>query len=168
MQSLFATRDTAYHKTLKRPVAQLFSMTNMKNYEIYTDECTAIFVNKMRQLEGEAIDLSTWLQFYAFDVIASITFQRRFGFMQEGRDIDNMIAKLHFALQYAKIIGQFPGLHPWLVGNKRLLDTLNSLGISLPDPLAQFVKVGTQEPTNTVLLPSPFSPSVCVYVCIWH
>lgn len=141
MQSLFATRDVTYHKTLKRPVAQLFSMTNMKNYEVYTDECTKIFMDITRELQGQPIDLSVWLQFYAFDVIASITFQRRFGFMEQRRDIDGMIGKLHAALQYSKVIGQFPGLHPWLIGNKNLLNTIERLGIPLPDPLAQFVKV---------------------------
>jgi hypothetical protein len=141
MQSLFATRDSAYHRTLKRPVAQLFSMTNMKNYEIYTDECTSIFMKVMREWQNQPIDLSSWVQFYAFDVIASITFQRRFGFMEQRKDIGNMIGDLHFALQYGKIIGQFPGLHPWLVGNKWLLSTLKGLGMDLPDPLAQFVKV---------------------------
>lgn len=141
MQSLFATRDSAYHRTLKRPVAQLFSMTNMKNYEIYTDECTRIFMQSMRELQKKPVDLSVWLQFYAFDVIASITFQRRFGFMEQRKDIGNMIGDLHFALQYGKVIGQFPVLHPWLVGNKWLLSTLKGLGMNLPDPLAQFVKV---------------------------
>lgn len=33
MDSLFSTRDPVYHKALKVPVAQLFSMTNMKNFE---------------------------------------------------------------------------------------------------------------------------------------
>ena len=141
MQSLFATRDAEYHKVLKRPVAQLFSMTSMKSYETYIDECTKIFMDIMLELQGQSIDLGMWLQFYAFDVIASITFQRRFGFMEQRMDIDNMIGRLLFALQYGKIIGQFPGLHPWLIGNKRLLNTIEALGISLPDPLAQFVKV---------------------------
>lgn len=152
MQSLFATRDATYHKALKRPVAQLFSMTNMKNYEIYTDECTKIFMDIVRELKGEPIDLSVWLQFYAFDVIASITFQRRFGFMEQGRDINGMIGKIHVALQYGKVIGQFPGLHPWLVGNKKLLNAIEGLGIPLPDPMAQFVKVFVPRPVICVLV----------------
>ena len=81
MELMFTTRDPVFHKAFKQPVAQLFSMTNMKNYETYADECTEIFIKAMRDLEGQAIDLSVWLQWYAFDVIASITFQRRFGFL---------------------------------------------------------------------------------------
>ena len=141
MESMFSTRDSTYHKNLKRPVAQLFSMTNMKNYEVYADECTKIFVDSMRELQGQPIDLSAWLQWYAFDVIASITFQRRFGFMEERRDIDNMIEDLDFGLGYAKVVGQFPKLHPWLVGNKNLIQTLERFRIPLPDPLSSFLKV---------------------------
>ncbi len=141
MDSLFTTRDPTYHKNLKRPVAQLFSMTNMKNYEIYTDECTRIFIDTMRELQGQPVDLGAWIQWYAFDVIASITFQRRFGFLENRYDVDHMIADLDFAFLYAKIIGQFPNLHPYLVGNKTLLKTLERLGIGPPDPLARFLNV---------------------------
>ncbi|KAK5046898.1 hypothetical protein LTR84_007252 [Exophiala bonariae] len=145
MQSLFATSDTEYHKALKRPVAQLFSMTNMKHYEIYINECTKIFMDIMQELQDQPIDLGMWLQFYAFDVIASVTFQRRFGFMENRTDVDNMIGRLSSALQYGKVIGQFPGLHPWLIGNKRLLNTIEAVGIRLPDPLVQFVKITEDE-----------------------
>lgn len=148
MPSLFSTRDPEYHKALKRPVAQLFSMTNMKNYETYINECTKIFMDTMHELQGQPVDLGSWLQYYAFDVIASITFQRRFGFMEQRTDIGHMIGGLHFALRYGKIVGQFPGFHPWLVGNKRLLNAIEALGVTLPDPLAQFVKVRTVLPST--------------------
>ncbi len=141
MDSLFSTRDSAYHKNLKRPVAQLFSVTNMKNYEIYTDECTKLFIDTMQELQGQSVDLGAWLQWYAFDVIASITFQRRFGFLEQRRDVDNMIGDLDFAFLYAKVIGQFPRLHNYLVGNKTLLHVLERLQVGPPDPLARFLKV---------------------------
>lgn len=141
MDSLFSTRDPTYHKNLKRPVAQLFSMTNMKTYEIYADECTKIFIDRMRELAGSPIDFGAWLQWYAFDVIASITFQRRFGFLEQRRDVDHMIGDLDFAFNYAKVIGQFPGLHKYLVGNKTLLNILARLKVGPPDPLKRFLKV---------------------------
>ena len=141
---MFTTRDPAYHKTLKRPVAQLFSMTNMKNYETYADECTQIFIDALRDLQGQTVDLSAWCQWYAFDVIACITFQRRFGFMEQRRDIGNMIGDLDSAIQVSKVAGPFPELHPWLMGNTRLLQALQWLGIPLPDPLRHFVKASVR------------------------
>ncbi|RVX69338.1 hypothetical protein B0A52_06933 [Exophiala mesophila] len=145
MDSLFTTRDPVYHKNLKRPVAQLFSMTNMKAYEVYADECSQLFIDAMTELQGQSIDLGAWLQWYAFDVIASITFQRRFGFLEQRKDVHHMIQDLDFAFLYAKLIGQFPNLHKWLVGNKTLMNTLNRLFGELPDPLSRFLKITEEE-----------------------
>lgn len=117
MDSLFTTQDPVYHKALKSPVAQLFSMTNMRNYEQHADECTAIFIKSMQDLQGQPVDLAIWLQWYAFDVIGNITFQRIFGFMEQRRDVDDMIEGINIALHYVKIIGQFPFLHGWLIGS---------------------------------------------------
>jgi cytochrome P450 len=144
MESMFTTREPNYHKNLKRPVAQLFSMTNMRHYEPYADECTAIFIDSMRDLSearSDPVDLSAWLQWYAFDVIACITFQRRFGFMEGRRDVDNMIGDLDLALKYVKVASQYPAVHPWLMGNHALLRVLEKVIPGLPDPLYSFVKV---------------------------
>lgn len=141
MPSMFSARDPSYHRNLKIPVAQLFSMTNMKNYESYADDCTRIFIEAMRDLEGKPVDAAVWLQWYAFDVIASITFQRRFGFMEQRQDLDSMIGGIDTALQYIKIIGQYPKLHAWLLGNRPLMKVLKTLIPNLPDPLGSFLTV---------------------------
>ena len=58
MDSMFTTRDPLYHKHLKTPVAQLFSMTNMRNYETYVDHMIAgldaglRYVGVIRQYPG--------------------------------------------------------------------------------------------------------------------
>ena len=119
-------------------------MTNLRSYEVYVDECTKIFIDAMRDLESQTVDLSKWLQWYAFDVIASITFQRRFGFMEQRRDIDNMIRDLDLGGGYIKIVTQFPGLHPWLVGNKALMGVLEKIFGELPDALARFMKLSLE------------------------
>jgi hypothetical protein len=141
LDSLFSTRNPIYHKNLKKPVANLFSMTNLRSYEIYVDECSDIFMDAMRDLEGQPVDLSKWLQWYAFDVIASITFQRRFGFMEQRQDVDNMIRDLDLGLGYLKVISQYPGIHPWLIGNRSLMTFLEKCFGELPDALSRFMKV---------------------------
>ena len=155
LESMFSTRDPEYHKNLKRPVAQLFSMTNMRNYETYADDCTAIFINAMRDFEGQAIDLSKWLQWYAFDVIACITFQRSFAFMEERRDVDNMIGDLHGILGYVKILGQIPNWHPWPMGSRTFVKILKTVLPMLPDPLFRFV----------IVCSSPLLISTSAYSC---
>lgn len=138
MDSLFTTRDPKYHRNLKSNVAQLFSMSNMRNFEVYADECTAIFMDAMRDLDSNTVDLAVWLQWYAFDVIGSITFQRRFGFMEQRRDVDNMIDGIDKGLQFVKIIGQYP---EWLPALKFLfLKTPLKYMLDIPDTMAKFMK----------------------------
>ncbi|CAG8925610.1 unnamed protein product [Penicillium salamii] len=118
MPSMFSVRDPVQHQALRRPVAQKFSMSSIKALEPYADECTKIFMDAMRDLEGQCIDLSVWLQWYAFDVIGVITFQRRFGFMEKRKDVNGMIDALDKGLHYGGIVSQVPALHNWLLGNR--------------------------------------------------
>lgn len=118
MPSMFSVRDPVQHQALRRPVAQKFSMSSIKALEPCADECTKIFMDAMRDLEGQCIDLSAWLQWYAFDVIGVITFQRRFGFMEKRKDVNGMIDALDKGLHYGGIVSQVPALHHWLLGNR--------------------------------------------------
>lgn len=142
MDSLFTVRDHAHHKALKRPVAGKFSMTSILTMEPLVDKCSLIFVESMRDLEGEIVDLGEWLQWYAFDVIGMITFNRRFGFMEKRKDILDMISSIEYVLTYAGIVGQVPNLHPWLAGNKFMMKNLGRIPfLRVPDPLRTIVQV---------------------------
>ena len=142
MPSMFTARDPAYHTSLKRPVSQKFSMTSIKAMEPLADECTSIFLDAMRDLEGKEIDLGVWLQWYAFDVIGAITFQHRFGFLEERRDIGDMIKDIETVLKYAATVGQIPEWHPYLVGNLYLFKFLGwQKVLKVPDPLRTVVRV---------------------------
>lgn len=116
-------------------------MTSIKSFEPYVNQCTDIFLSKMRQHAGEAVNLSEWLQYYAFDVVGSITFQHRFGFMAQEKDVDNMMGTIWGMLTYAGIIGQVPALHQYLspLGNIPLMNFLTKCG--LPGPLDRIVEV---------------------------
>ena len=139
---MFSTRDLAYHQALRRPVSQKFSMTSVKSLEPFTDECTDIFTEAMKDLEGTAVDLGAWLQWYAFDVIGAITFQRRFGFMEKRTDVQRMIGDLDTGLQYAATIGQIPELHQWMLGSLWVTKFLKAQPfLRVPDPLRSIVDV---------------------------
>jgi hypothetical protein len=146
MHTTFSTRDPVYHRAFRSQVAALYSMSNIRKFEGYADECSVIFANTMKELEGEVIDLAPWLQWYAFDVIGNITFRRRFGFMEERRDVDEMMAGLDAHQWYAQFIGQFPHLHPYLFGNRTLMAFLKTIMPNMPDPLGRFMGVSISKP----------------------
>ncbi|KAH8683619.1 cytochrome P450 [Ilyonectria robusta] len=117
MHSLFSTMDPEEHKALKRPVAQKFSMTSIRTLEYLVDPCSEMFITSMQELEGQVIDLGAWVQWYAFDVIGAITFSRRFGFMKNRKDVNDVIHGIETGLWYAGLVGQVPSLHWGLLGN---------------------------------------------------
>jgi hypothetical protein len=106
------------------------------------DECSDIFLKTMRELSGSPIDLGVWLQWYAFDVIGAITFQQRFGFMEQRKDVRDMIAGLEFGLWYGSLVGQIPELHPWMLGNPVLNHVLATVpALNEFHPIPKFTNV---------------------------
>lgn len=50
-------------------------MTALVDYEAGIDQVTAYFCEKLEELSrnGQSIELPTWMQLYAFDIIGQIT-----------------------------------------------------------------------------------------------
>lgn len=142
MPSMFSVRDPIRHQALRRPVAPKFSMSSIKAFEPFTDECITIFIDAMRELQGQCIDLGAWLQWYAFDVIGAITFQRRFGFMESRKDVDGMINALDQGLFYGSVVSQVPALHHWLLGNRWVAKLMAAQPfVQVSNPLRSIVRV---------------------------
>ncbi|ETN43130.1 uncharacterized protein HMPREF1541_02288 [Cyphellophora europaea CBS 101466] len=109
---LFAEPNPKIHAANRRKVASLYSTSNLLKFEPYVDTSVGIFVEQMRELgrRGDIFDLQHWLQCYAFDVIGLITFNKRFGFMDEGDD-RGLFANLHSYLIYVTHVGIFNEFH---------------------------------------------------------
>ncbi|RDW79279.1 cytochrome P450 [Aspergillus mulundensis] len=117
--NLFSTRDEQFHRDQKRPVANAYSMTSLLELEGAVDSCTELFLSRLRDFADKKrpVDLGTWLQYYAFDVVGEFSFAKKLGFLQEGRDVDDMMAGIQGILAYASLIGQIPEAHKVLLGN---------------------------------------------------
>ena len=72
--TVFSIRDEDGHKSLKRPVANAYSMSSLVELEPLVDQCSAILQKKLDGIVNKPFDLGVWVQWYAFDVISSITF----------------------------------------------------------------------------------------------
>lgn len=53
---------------------------------------------------GATFDMSEWLAYFAFDFIGDLTYNRRYGFVQEGRDVDGIIASLPALSKYGAYV----------------------------------------------------------------
>ncbi|GJC78608.1 cytochrome P450 monooxygenase gsfF [Colletotrichum liriopes] len=132
VHSMFTCRSPEEHKALKRPVAQKFSMTSIRTLEYLVDPCSEIFTDAMKDSQGQVVDLGVWVQWYAFDAIAAMTFGQRFGFMEQRKDVENMISGLETGLMCAAVTGQIPWLHPLFLGNKTVRNLICKLFINDP------------------------------------
>jgi cytochrome P450 len=136
--TIFSVRDEAVHREIKRPVANAYSMSTMRELEPMNDACSEIFLRKLGGMVGTDVDFGKWLHWYAFDVISSITFSNRLGFMEQETDIGGVINAIEGRLVYCSIVGQAPWLHKYcLLGNpfverlaSRLVPALAALGSS--------------------------------------
>ncbi|KAF4156803.1 hypothetical protein CNMCM6069_006325 [Aspergillus lentulus] len=118
--AIFNTQDEALHKMLRKPVAHLYSMTNVISLESTVDQVLEILFQQLdaRFAEtGHVCDLGSWLQFFAFDTMATLTFSKRYGFLEEGRDVNGILNAVGTFMKKAAPIGQIPWVDRLLYKN---------------------------------------------------
>nr|AFD18257.1 R2 [Sarocladium strictum] len=111
LPAVFTTRDENLHKMLKSPVAPLFSLSNVLTLESHVDATIKVLVEQWdrRFLDSQdSIDLADWLSFFAFDVMGTLTFSKRYGFLEEGKDVGGMINTIFTFLKTAAPMTQVP------------------------------------------------------------
>lgn len=141
-------------------------MTSLSATEPYISNCVQVFEARLSEFakDGTAFDLGHWLQCYAFDVIGEITFAKRFGFLDRGEDIGNIMRVLDGFLSYSSWMGVIPELHAPFT---KLMSTLFADGVPLeslrrfastviedrqnakvshPDFVSQYLQIHTQKP----------------------
>ena len=114
---LFATQDRRIHTLLRKPIAGIYSMTNLMSYEPMVDSTIHCFFEQLDQRfvqPSRICALDVWLQMFAFDVIGSITFSKRLGFLEQGRDIDHIMDNSWRYFRVAAVVSQIPWVdHVW-------------------------------------------------------
>ncbi|KAK4033039.1 Pisatin demethylase [Parachaetomium inaequale] len=110
---IFSTTDQAEHARMKRPVVKYFSLGHVLALEPHMDTVISDLIKNLDERfvkSKKPCDLGEWIAFYAWDLISSATFSRRFGYMDAGHDFDQTIAIADKALDYFSAVGQIPWL----------------------------------------------------------
>ncbi|KAK7204357.1 putative cytochrome P450 [Myxozyma melibiosi] len=107
---LFSAVDPAYHRDQKKLVAGSYSMSSVLELEAQVDSCSRLFMEQLGRFadQDKVVNLGEWLQFYAFDVVGELSFSKKFGFLESGKDIDLMIHQLQKVLPLLTLTGQVP------------------------------------------------------------
>ena len=109
---LFADISPETHAANKRLVSSCFSAKSMHELEDLVDRPAHELLDRLQNLADrkERINLADWLQWFAFDVIGSITFSEEFGFLQKGADIDGSLRSIAEMGRSGIIVAEMPEL----------------------------------------------------------
>ncbi|TRX95787.1 hypothetical protein FHL15_003341 [Xylaria flabelliformis] len=97
LKVVFNTQDEILHKKIKSPIAPLYSLTNTVTFEPLVDEvlaCLGEQLNKKFSGTNETFNFGDYLQFFAFDVMGTLTFSKRYGFLETGKDVQGILAAI--------------------------------------------------------------------------
>ncbi|KEY64588.1 hypothetical protein S7711_03647 [Stachybotrys chartarum IBT 7711] len=124
LPAIFNTTDDKMHKRLKTPISPLFAPNTVTAYEPQVDEVLGVLQNQLDSKfigNSEVFELGQWLQFFAFDVMGTLTFSKRYGFLENGKDEGNMLATIVDFMRRSAPMTQVPWLD-WLLRKNRIGD----------------------------------------------
>ncbi|KAI4599462.1 hypothetical protein KJ359_001904 [Pestalotiopsis sp. 9143b] len=115
--TMFSDQNVRRHAANRRLLQNTYSMSSLVTYEPYVDECADLIGQRLAEMThgaGVEFDLRHWLQCYAFDVIGSITYSRRLGFLDRGDDVEGVMGAIGDMMAYASLAGVYAFVHPYL------------------------------------------------------
>lgn len=111
---IFTETREDVHATKKRVANVPYSMAAMQQLSPFINDTIELLIKKIgehiAQRPREVFDLGDYLHYFAFDVLGEVAFSRSFGFLAEGRDVDNAIRTIDQSQTYNGIVGQVPEL----------------------------------------------------------
>ncbi|KAF2685873.1 cytochrome P450 [Lentithecium fluviatile CBS 122367] len=109
-RDLFTIRQNSFHSQRKRIHANVWSMTSVLEMEKYIDEMVALFCLKMGRLAdgNELMDVGLWTWRFTYDVIGELFFGKAYGFLEQERDIDNLMAAAAAVAPFEGMMGMAP------------------------------------------------------------
>ena len=105
------------HAQKKRVANVPYSMAAMQQLSPFIDDTIEVLAQKMNNFVSSGsgtgpnrpiFDLGAYLHYFAFDVLGEVAFSRSFGFLAEGRDVENAIKTIDNSQTYNGIVGQIP------------------------------------------------------------
>lgn len=102
LPAVFTSLDEDMHSSLKRPIAQIFSLSSVVTFEGLVEDVLQVLHAQLDDRfkdNRETFNLGEWLQYFAFDVMGTLSFNKRYGFLEQGEDVGN---KLDAVWQFMK------------------------------------------------------------------
>ena len=117
--NLMSERDPKRTTAIRTNLAPAYTMTNVLRNESYVDKTIALMEKGVHQASqsGQAINFGSWLHFLTWDIMGEVTFSKRFGFLDQARDVGNALSNTFYLGLYVTSMGYMQWLHVLLFGN---------------------------------------------------
>lgn len=112
--------EPAVKNELSRRLAPAYTLSNILRSEGNITNVISLLFDWLDKFSasGEPVELDKFFTFTASDVIGETIFSKQFGFLREGRDIDNTIANAHPQAAYVSVAGFFRWAHVLFLSNR--------------------------------------------------
>lgn len=128
VRSIFTERDTHVHAQMRRKFASTYSMTSMTSYEQFVDECITLLCQRFDEIATsksfKSLNLAWWTECFAADTVSMVTYSKRMGFLDAGKDIEALMAFLHANLRRSAQMGVYSWITPYAVKGFGILSAL--------------------------------------------
>lgn len=142
LPAVFNTRDETLHKQLKTPIAPMFSVSNTVSHEVFVDQVLHVLFHQLNHRYADSrctFDLGNWLQYFAFDVMGTLTFSKRYGFLEQGRDVNGMLETIWNYMTDAAPFTQIPWFDNVWRKNRLIAMLKGSTGFSILQVVGDFL-----------------------------
>lgn len=123
VENVFSTRNEEFNSRVMKPIMKHFSPTTALNMEPLIDSTIQYLVDRLQEEftsgkeSSRPCDIDNWLAYFGWDANAELTFSQRMGFLEQGRDVQNLIDITKKAFDYFMLIAQNPILDDFLDKN---------------------------------------------------
>lgn len=120
--NLMSECDPKKHSAMRNNLASAYTGSSIMKSEPFLDKTIHLLENRLDELsqQKQPFDFGLWLHFLTWDINGDIMFSKRFGFLDQGKDVGNSI-KNNFALAlYITTSSYAPWLHAIFLGNPML------------------------------------------------
>ncbi|KAI8939307.1 hypothetical protein NX059_003097 [Plenodomus lindquistii] len=105
-KSTQTTRDKEEHRRRRKNWDYAFNAKSLRDYEPRLNRhAMALMARLQEQASQSVVRFTNWVNFYSFDVMGDVGFNRSFGMMEKGEETD-VIKLLHASMEPLSIFGQ--------------------------------------------------------------
>ena len=153
--NLMSERDPKKYAAMRSNVASAFTLSNIIRNEADMDKTINLLKMRLQDLCSgtEPVELRDWLYFLTHDLLGEIIFSRRFGFLDQGRDVGGAIKNIFYLSIYVTFAVYMQWLHAILLGNPilRWLDFQPNEHIYNTAVKSMAVRKAHSEPRNDMM-----------------